>query len=270
MYIIPKETKVETRLVKMFSTQDLMFACSWGLMAYFLSFYVYQSPLILWSYSIFNVIIVGFLITPVPNSPKMKRWQSIYFWLIRNRNFYHRMLSNSDDVKNHVLSTQDIMEITGRTEFGFFKNRSGEVFDLVKIQGMRGIKELPIEEIEFHNEKFSRAYRHVKNAVTFICMDCVVDFSEQIDYYQYRLEKFSENEMQRAWLQYEIDKLTSYQGFVTEERYYALIFATNDQELLTSKQYLNRIESLNLCELNEDEKRQLLFKLHNLNTDNGV
>lgn len=162
--------------------------------------------------------------------------------------------------KTHDVSK--VMEVSGRSSLGFFKNKSGEVFDVVKIKGVRGLRSLSIEEIEQQLMMFSKDIRHAKFGQTYILMSSYIDFSEQIKFYQHRM-KFLQNEAQKMWLQYEIDRLSHYQTTLKEELYYVLIFADTQKELLNAKAYLNQIQMLNIVELEDKEKVELLRKLHN-------
>ncbi len=168
------------------------------------------------------------------------------------------MLLNSQ--KNHDVSK--VMEISGRSSLGFFKNKSGEVFDVLKINGVRGLRSLSIDEIEHQLLIFSKDFRNTTFSQTYVVMSSYIDFSEQIKFYQHRM-KFLTNDSQRMWLQYEIDRLTHYQTTLKEEMYYLLVFSDTQKNLLNAKAYLKQIRMLNVVELEDDEKVKLLRKLHN-------
>lgn len=154
------------------------------------------------------------------------------------------------------------MEISGRSSLGFFKNKSGEVFDVLKINGVRGLRSLSIDEIEHQLLIFSKDFRNTTFSQTYVVMSSYIDFSEQIKFYQHRM-KFLTNDSQRMWLQYEIDRLTHYQTTLKEEMYYLLVFSDTQKNLLNAKAYLKQIRMLNVVELEDDEKVKLLRKLHN-------
>lgn len=168
--------------------------------------------------------------------------------------------------REKVYDVSEFLEISGRSSFGYFKNKSNQIFDILKITGQRGLRQLSVEtELKPYLNQFTRELRHCNFGMTYIVMDSFVDFTPQLNYYRHRMKKV-ENEAQRSWLQYEIDRLTQYQGVISEERYYVIIFASNEKELLEAKSYILRSQYMKVSELEDKEKIDLLFKLNNLNS----
>lgn len=88
MYVLPKEIVSSMKFTKTLYLFDIVFVGCVLLVAWLLSFLVY-SPLIV-LYYLFTFTIAIILTSKSRTNPKKRKYQSIYYALIRNRKAYAR------------------------------------------------------------------------------------------------------------------------------------------------------------------------------------
>lgn len=161
------------------------------------------------------------------------------------------------DVSQHL-------EIIGRTSMNQFYNRSHEVLDIVEVQGVSGLRQMTDEEIDQIVYGFSQGLRGLTRGITWVILTSENDYARQCRYYEHRLTYHVSDHIQKQWLQYLIQQLKQYIFY--EERYYMIVFGKDVNDLEEAKAELRLIPNLFLKELDEEEKIDLWFRLHNLNT----
>lgn len=161
------------------------------------------------------------------------------------------------DVSQHL-------EIIGRTSMNHFYNRSHEVLDVVEVQGVSGLRQMTDEEIDQVVYGFSQGLRGLTRGLTWVVLTSENNYARQCRYYEHRLAHQVSDHIQQQWLQYLIYQLNQYIFY--EERYYVIIFGKDENDLEEAKAELGLIPNIFLKELEEEEKIELWFRLHNLNT----
>jgi hypothetical protein len=181
--------------------------------------------------------------------------------LIKSQQDLHQQLKS----KKHIRTVSEKIQIVGRSNFGGYENREGELVDILKIKGVPGARHLHYHDLSVMIEQFAGGLRAIQKSVHFVILDFMVNYQQQIDYYRFKMNQ-AENPSYRYWLQKEVDKLSYLQEHSSEEHYFAVVFGENELEVEEQKSLLKRIKTLGIEEITMTEKDALLYKLNNLNS----
>jgi hypothetical protein len=185
----------------------------------------------------------------------------------RLKTFIHRNFNQVKTAKTEkqTRTVAEKIQVIGRSEHSGYLNKEKECFDILKIRGTPGARHLHHGDLQVMIEHFAGGLRSISKPVHFVILDFMVDYSQQISFYRFKMAN-TENHEYLYWLQKEVDKLSYLQEQTSEEHYFAIVFGETEIELAEQKSLLKRIEALNAEEIPTLEKDALLYKLHNLNS----